>query len=184
MKSVRKYEKGGKQKGTVRAGKDYTNDKQAIAAGVTIDYSDPFRNLTEKDRAFLKKNLAGYGEGGETKIRMSEGGSRDGGYYNAQQVANARKALLKQSLRTQGKAGQGKQKVVGGPSIPMSAPFGYEPKKEKTKERIEGTRVIGPDEEGGKGRKDNVLIRTGDKEEIRKEVQGAMDAARKKMLKK
>ena len=99
MKSVRKYDKGGKQKGTVRAGKDYTNDKQAIAAGVTIDYSDPFRNLTEKDRAFLKKNLAGYGEGGETKIRMSEGGSRDGGYYNAQQVANARKALLKQTKR-------------------------------------------------------------------------------------
>ena len=57
-------------------------------------------------------------------------------------------------------------------------------REEKTKERIEGTRVIGPDEEGGKGRKDNVLIRTGDKEEITKEVQGAMDAARKKMLKK
>ena len=116
---------------------------------------------------------------------MSEGGSRDGGYYNAQQVANARKALLKQSLRMQGKADQGKgQKVVGGPSIPMSAPFGYEPKKEKTKERIEGTRVIGPDEEGGKGRKDNVLIRTGDKEEITKEVQDAFDAAREKRYKK
>ena len=182
MKSVRKYEKGGKQKGTVRAGKDYTNDKQAIAAGVTIDYSDPFRNLTEKDRAFLKKNVEGYVKGGGSKVRL--GSQQDGGYFSPQSVANMRKSLLKKSLSMQGKAGQGKQKVVGGPSIPMSAPFGYEPKKEKTKERIEGTRVIGPDEEGGKGRKDNVLIRTGDKEEIRKEVQGAMDAARKKMLKK
>ena len=180
MKAVKKYEKGDKIKDP-RPGKDYTNDKQAIAAGVAIDYSDPFRNLSERDRAFLKKNLEGYGEGGETKIRMSEGGSRDGGYYNAQQVANARKALLKQALGMQGRAGQGKgQKIVGGPSIGMASPVGYKPKKEKTKERIDAKQVF-PESEG---RQDNTLIRTGDKEEIEKKVQDAFDAAREKRYKK
>ena len=78
----------------------------------------------------------------------------------------------------QGKAGQGKQKVGGAPQIAMSPAVGYKPKKETTKERIDA-RQIGPE-----GEQKNILIRTGDKEEIMPEVQAAMDAARKKMLKK
>ena len=178
MKAVKRYNKGGKQKGTARAGRDYTNDRQAMKAGVEIDYSDPFRNISDKDKAFIMKNVSGYSSAEKARVRL--GAQQDGGYFSPESVANMRKSLLKGALNLRGTAGQGKQKVGGMPQIAMSPAVGYKPKKEKTKERIDAKQIFPKSEE----RQDNTLIRTGDKNEIRKEVKDAFDAERDERYKK
>ena len=189
MKAVKKYGKGGMRMPKYQTGDkvkapkpgvDYTNDKQAISLGVKVDYSDPFRNLTPRDAAFLKSNLSGYASG--EKVRVNLGNSMEGGYFTPQQVANARKSARRETLGMTGKVSSG-SKRVGGPTINMTKPFGYE-SKEQTKERPQtiATSVTGPSKEGEESKSFRAGTFKGDDQA--EKAQQALDARRQAELKR
>ena len=173
------YQEGNKVK-AAKPGVDYTNDKQAIRLGVKVDYSDPFRNLTPRDAAFLKSNLSGYASG--EKVRVNLGNSMEGGYFTPQQVANARKSARRETLGMMGKVSSG-SKRVGGPTINMTKPFGFKA-KEETKERPQtiATSVTGPSKEGGESKSSRIGTFKGDDQA--EKAQQALDAKRQAELKR
>ena len=110
-----------------RAGKDYMNDRQAVDLNVEIDYSDPFRNLDDRDTEFMKEAL-GYGDKPAT---VKLGGKTDltGGYFHPDSVEKIRKSVTRMKLGLQGKTSAG-QDIGGMPTIALTRPFGMEDEPE------------------------------------------------------